>query len=158
MKSWQGLWRVCLRSKTYWWKPCHPAQLQATHPHSDVNQVSSCWQPLLLEDAVPPPTLSATSRSSTSPWIRFRVSRNKVSWQGGLAPKDFETCLLILARVVKNADSEISTHQETKLNSIWKPRDESSPPRTPTQVVPQPKEDLDPRIFAPTGDIYRFST
>lgn len=32
--------------------------------------------------------------------------------------------------------------------------DESSPPRTPTQVVP--KEDLDPRIFAPTGDIYSY--
>ena len=28
-----------------------------------------------------------------------------ISWQGGLAPKDFETCLLILARVVQNTDS-----------------------------------------------------
>ena len=38
------------------------------------------------------------------------------------------------------------------------PRDEISPPATPTQIIPEQQrsvEDLDPRIFAPTGDIYR---
>ena len=38
-------------------------------------------------------------------------------------------------------------------------RDEISSPATPTQDIPEQQrslEDLDPRIFAPTGDIYRF--
>ena len=34
MKSWQGPCRVCLWSKSYWSKPCHPAQLQPTHSPS----------------------------------------------------------------------------------------------------------------------------
>ena len=37
-------------------------------------------------------------------------------------------------------------------------RDEISSPATPTQDIPEQQrslEDLDPRIFAPTGDIYR---
>ena len=101
-----------------------------------IKQVSSCRRALLLENALSRPTLSPASTSTPGRGIWLRVGRD-----------EYELDL---------PDEENYMKKILKLNVLLRPRDESCPPTSQDdQAQPQPLEDLDPRIFAPTGDIYR---
>ena len=101
-----------------------------------IKQVSSCRRALLLENALSRPTLSPASTSTPGRGIWLRVGRD-----------EYELDL---------PDEENYMKKILKLNVLLRPRDESCPPTSQDdQAQSQPLEDLDPRIFAPTGDIYR---